>query len=50
MTFTITVKTAGGRTIETRTVHADQVAEVREEFRQAAPHGSSRRIAVEPKR
>jgi hypothetical protein len=46
MTYTITVKTAGGRTIETRTVHADQVDEVREELRQAAPHGSSRRITV----
>jgi hypothetical protein len=47
MTYTITVKTAGGRTIEARTVHADQVDEVREEFRQAAPHGSSRLITVE---
>jgi hypothetical protein len=46
MTYTITVKTAGGRTIETRTVHADQVDEVREEFRQAAPHGSTQTITV----
>jgi hypothetical protein len=46
MTYTITVRTAGGRAIESRTVHADQVDAVREEFRQAMPHGSSRRITV----
>lgn len=50
MTYTITVRTAAGRAIKSRTVPAEQVAEVREEFRQAMPNGSSRLITVEPKR
>jgi hypothetical protein len=48
MTFTITAitETAEGRSVETRTVTADTVAEVREELRQTAPHGSTRTITV----
>jgi hypothetical protein len=46
MTYTLTVRTAAGRAIKSRTVPAEQVETVREELRQSFPHGSSRRITV----
>lgn len=48
MTYKVTVRTASGRAIESRIVPAEQVAQVREEFRQAMPLGSSRRITADP--
>ncbi len=44
ITITVTTETAEGTTVETHIATPDTYAEVREQIRQAAPHGSTQHI------
>lgn len=45
-TMTVTTETAAGKTVETHTVAADELPELREKARQSAPRGSVQTITV----